>query len=64
MVAVKSRWLFGDIAPEAAHVRWFAFDGPDSLDKGLALYSLHHKLLDLGVLGPRRPAPPSRRRVT
>jgi putative restriction endonuclease len=36
---------------EAAHVRWFAFDGPDSLDNGLALCSLHHKLFDLGVLG-------------
>ena len=36
---------------EAAHVRWFTFDGPDSLDNGLALCSLHHKLFDLGVLG-------------
>jgi putative restriction endonuclease len=36
---------------EAAHVRWFAFDGPDSLDNGLALCALHHKLFDLGALG-------------
>ena len=36
---------------EAAHVRWFAFSGPDSLDNGLALCSLHHKLFDLGMLG-------------
>jgi putative restriction endonuclease len=36
---------------EAAHVRWFAFGGPDALDNGLALCSLHHKLFDLGVLG-------------
>lgn len=36
---------------EAAHVRWFAFAGPDSLDNGLALCALHHKLFDLGVLG-------------
>jgi putative restriction endonuclease len=36
---------------EAAHVRWFAFGGPDSLDNGLALCSLHHKLFDLGALG-------------
>jgi putative restriction endonuclease len=36
---------------EAAHVRWFAFDGPDAPDNGLALCSLHHKLFDLGVLG-------------
>lgn len=36
---------------EAAHVRWFTFGGPDSPDNGLALCSLHHKLLDRGVLG-------------
>jgi putative restriction endonuclease len=36
---------------DAAHVRWFAFDGPDDLDNGLALCALHHKLFDLGVLG-------------
>jgi putative restriction endonuclease len=36
---------------EAAHVRWFAFDGPDSLDNGMALCALHHKLFDLGALG-------------
>lgn len=36
---------------EAAHVRWFSFGGPDTLDNGLALCSLHHKLFDLGVLG-------------
>jgi putative restriction endonuclease len=36
---------------DAAHVRWFAFGGPDELDNGLALCSLHHKLFDRGVLG-------------
>ena len=36
---------------EAAHIRWFRLDGPDSLDNGLALCSLHHKLFDRGVLG-------------
>lgn len=36
---------------EAAHVRWFAFGGPDTLDNGLALCMLHHKLFDRGVLG-------------
>lgn len=36
---------------EAAHVRWFNFGGPDDLDNGLALCSLHHKLLDRGILG-------------
>lgn len=36
---------------DAAHVRWFAFGGPDALDNGLALCALHHKLFDLGALG-------------
>jgi len=39
------------IGVDAAHVRWFAFDGPDTLDNGLALCVLHHKLFDAGVLG-------------
>lgn len=36
---------------EAAHVRWFNFEGPDDSDNGLALCSLHHKLFDRGALG-------------
>ena len=36
---------------EAAHVRWFTLGGPDELDNGLALCSLHHKLFDRGMLG-------------
>ena len=36
---------------EAAHVRWWAMDGPDALDNGLALCMLHHKLFDRGMLG-------------
>lgn len=36
---------------EAAHVRWFNLGGPDELDNGLALCSLHHKLFDRGALG-------------
>ncbi len=43
-----------DAAPvglEAAHVRWWAYDGPDDVDNGLCLCSLHHKLFDKGVLG-------------
>ncbi|MEV8596535.1 phosphorothioated DNA-binding restriction endonuclease [Streptomyces sp. NPDC052012] len=36
---------------EAAHVRWWAFGGPDEVDNGLCLCSLHHKLFDKGVLG-------------
>jgi putative restriction endonuclease len=42
---------FGSVGIEAAHVRWFTHGGPDSLDNGLALCSLHHKLLDRGALG-------------
>jgi putative restriction endonuclease len=36
---------------DAAHVRWWAFEGPDVVANGLALCSLHHKLFDKGVLG-------------
>ncbi|KNE83055.1 MULTISPECIES: phosphorothioated DNA-binding restriction endonuclease [Streptomyces] len=36
---------------EAAHVRWWAFGGPDEIDNGLCLCALHHKLFDKGVLG-------------
>ncbi|PJM91517.1 phosphorothioated DNA-binding restriction endonuclease [Streptomyces sp. CB01373] len=36
---------------EAAHVRWWALDGPDAMDNTLCLCSLHHKLFDKGVLG-------------
>lgn len=36
---------------EAAHVRWWAFDGPDDLTNGLCLCSIHHLLFDKGVLG-------------
>lgn len=43
------------VGVEAAHVRWFTFDGPDDLDNGLALCSLHHKLLDRGAIGLQDP---------
>jgi putative restriction endonuclease len=36
---------------DAAHVRWWAFDGPDDIGNGLCLCGFHHKLLDRGVLG-------------
>ena len=35
---------------DAAHVRWWAYDGPDDLDNGLALCALHHKLFDRGAI--------------
>jgi putative restriction endonuclease len=37
------------VALDAAHVRWHQAGGPDAEDNGLALCSLHHKLLDLGA---------------
>lgn len=36
---------------DAAHVRCFKLGGPDELDNGMALCSLHHKLFDRGMLG-------------
>lgn len=38
------------IALEAAHIKWFQAGGPDIESNGLALCSLHHKLLDRGAL--------------
>lgn len=38
------------IALEAAHIKWFQVGGPDEETNGLALCSLHHKLLDHGAL--------------
>ena len=43
--------LGASIGLDAAHVRWWAFDGPNTLDNGLALCTLHHKLFDIGILG-------------
>ena len=36
---------------DAAHIRWWAADGPDEVGNALALCSLHHKLLDRGAIG-------------
>lgn len=38
------------IALEAAHIKWHQAGGPDIENNGLALCSLHHKLLDRGAL--------------
>jgi len=45
-------WI-GDsvVGLEAARLRWWAFDGRDDLSNCLCLCSLHHRLLDKGVLG-------------
>ena len=34
---------------EAAHIKWHAYSGPDKLNNGIALCSLHHKLFDRGA---------------
>ena len=36
---------------DAAHLRWWAFEGPDTIDNALCLCVFHHKLLDRGVIG-------------
>jgi putative restriction endonuclease len=45
-------WLSGTaVERDAAHVRWWAFEGPDDVTNGICLCALHHKLFDKGVLG-------------
>ncbi|MCC5579038.1 HNH endonuclease [Microtetraspora sp. AC03309] len=45
-------WLDGaPVGLDAAHVRWWAFEGADDLANGLCLCAIHHKLFDKGVLG-------------
>lgn len=39
------------VALEAAHIKWFQAGGPDEINNGLALCTLHHKLLDRGAIG-------------
>lgn len=38
------------VALDAAHVKWWSMDSPDTIDNGVCLCSLHHKLFDQGVL--------------
>jgi len=42
------------VGVEAAHIRWHALAGPDEVDNGIALCTLHHKLFDQGVIGLTR----------
>jgi putative restriction endonuclease len=37
------------IGLEAAHIRWHQASGPDAIENGVALCSMHHKLFDLGA---------------
>jgi len=34
---------------EAAHIKWHSAGGPDEINNGIALCTLHHKLFDLGA---------------
>jgi putative restriction endonuclease len=36
---------------EAAHIKWYAWRGPDQVDNGIALCAFHHIALDAGALG-------------
>jgi putative restriction endonuclease len=36
---------------EAAHLRWHSHGGPSTIENGICLCPLHHKGLDLGVIG-------------
>ena len=36
---------------EAAHIKWRAANGPDTVPNGLALCRLHHNALDRGAIG-------------
>jgi putative restriction endonuclease len=38
------------VALEAAHIQWHQAGGPSTVQNGLCLCSLHHKLLDLGAI--------------
>ncbi len=37
------------IGLEAAHIRWYSHQGPNSISNGIALCSLHHRLFDGGA---------------
>lgn len=37
------------IGVEAAHIKWHTLNGPSSIDNGIALCAIHHKLFDQGA---------------
>jgi putative restriction endonuclease len=39
-----------DFGLEAAHIKWRAAGGPDTVNNGLSLCALHHKAFDLGAI--------------
>lgn len=40
-----------ELGLEAAHIKWHQARGPDVVENGLSLCSLHHKLFDRGAIG-------------
>lgn len=45
-------WLQREaVGVDAAHIRWWASEGPDEVANGIAVCSFHHKLLDRGAIG-------------
>jgi len=40
-----------ELGLEAAHIKWHQARGPDTVENGLSLCSLHHKLFDRGAIG-------------
>lgn len=40
-----------ELGLEAAHIKWHQARGPDIIENGLSLCSLHHKLFDRGAIG-------------
>ncbi|MCU0712568.1 MAG: HNH endonuclease [Pirellula sp.] len=40
-----------ELGLEAAHIKWHQARGPDVIENGLSLCSLHHKLFDRGAIG-------------
>jgi putative restriction endonuclease len=45
------RLASADLGLEAAHVKWHAAGGPDSVENGIALCVFHHKSFDRGAIG-------------
>lgn len=50
MCGYDGRLRSDTVGLDAAHVRWWAFDGPEDVTNGLSLCAFHHRLFDRGVL--------------
>ena len=51
MCGWDARLMQQTVGLEAAHIRWWAHEGPDELNNGISLCVLHHRLFDRGVIG-------------